>query len=107
MKVPRLTWPLTFRRLRDSGSKDPRPPADTAPAPLPSAPEKTTPGGPIKLSQAQEVALTGSLRSRVTRILKDLSLDRAGANMPAVVGGKNQPKRSDGSPDDSAGRPKT
>jgi hypothetical protein len=104
-----LTWPLKFRRLRDGASKDSPPTANPTPPPPSSseAPEEPT-SKSIKLSPSQATDLTRSLRAKVSRVLKDLSLDAPGANTPAIVGGKNRPKKSSpplASPKDPSRKP--
>jgi hypothetical protein len=91
--TPRLTWPLIFRRLRNGVSKDPPQATDVPSPPPPIAPDESV-GTPIKLSHDQEEELSDSLRAKVSRVLKDLSLDAPGTNIAAVVGGgKNRPKK--------------
>ncbi len=62
---------------------------------------------PIKLSHLQEADLAKSLRAKVTRVLKDLSLDGPAANMPAIVGGKKQalPRANLSAPQEPRGGP--
>jgi hypothetical protein len=68
------------------------------PSPLPeSLPSKTM--APISLSPLEEATLCHALNRKVTRVLKDLSLD--GLNIPAIVGGAGQSRSA--SPDQQSG----
>jgi hypothetical protein len=51
----------------------------------------TDPVKPIQVNDAQYVSLVRALRPKIERALRDLQLDVARSNFPAVVGGANKP----------------
>jgi hypothetical protein len=70
--------------------------------PHPSSSPETLPSKtmtPISLSPLEEATLCHALNRKVTRVLKDLSLD--GLNIPAVIGGARQSRTA--SPDQPDG----
>jgi hypothetical protein len=79
-----------FHHHSDNGAKpgeEVRPASKPSPSPVVIA----SPALAISLSPLEQAKLCHALHRKVTRALKDLSLDAAEANVPVVIGGAGKP----------------
>jgi hypothetical protein len=97
-----------FQRFQANRTdKNQTPPTESSSLPKEEKTEATDRIKSVPVDDPQYVSLVRALRPKIERALRDLQLDVAKANFPAVVGGANKPPASPGpaSPDQSPGPP--